>query len=88
MARRAGTLVVILVALLVMCACSSEYERDTASWSALQTFLSREPETTLVPLRHAVQISPKILYYTTAYRMTWLFFDNEHKLRDYYLSSQ
>jgi hypothetical protein len=64
------------------------YERDTPSWSDLQTFLSREPETALVPLRRAVQSYPKILYYTTAYRMTWLFFDKDHKLREYYLAAQ
>lgn len=64
------------------------YERNTPSWSSLQAFLSREPATTHGPLRRAVQTYPKILYYTTAFRMTWLFFDQDHRLREYYLAAQ
>src|SRR5882672_9685871 len=47
------------------------YERGTPSWADLQKFLDREPAGDLKPLREAVQKYPRILYYTTAWRMTW-----------------
>jgi hypothetical protein len=64
------------------------YERGTQSWADLQSFLSREPPTKLVPLRQAVEKYPRILYYTTAWRMTWIFLDEQGSVRAYYLTGQ
>lgn len=64
------------------------YERGTPSWDDLQTFLAREPASDLRPLRQAVQKYPRILYYTTSWRMTWLFLDERGVVREYYLTAQ
>ena len=64
------------------------YERGTPSWAALQRFLASEPATIHQPLREAVEKYPRILYYTTEWRMTWLFLDEQGVVREYYLSAQ
>jgi hypothetical protein len=64
------------------------YERGTPSWDDLQKFLAREPPSDLTPLRQAVQKYPRILYYTTEWRMTWLFLDERGVVREYYLTAQ
>jgi hypothetical protein len=51
------------------------YERGTASWADLQVFLAREPASRYRPLREAVEKYTRILYQTTAWRMTWVFLD-------------
>jgi hypothetical protein len=64
------------------------YEKDTPSWDDLQSFLNREPASDLKPLRENVTKYPKVMYYTTAWRMTWIFFDEKDVIRAYYLTAQ
>ena len=64
------------------------YERGTPSWDSLQAFLRREPADSFAKLREAVGKYPRILYHTTEWRMTWLFVDEQGRVRDYLLSSQ
>ena len=64
------------------------YQRGTANWSELEKFLAREPASNLSPLRRGVEKYPRILYYTTAWRMTWIFLDQNGVVRDYYVSAQ
>lgn len=64
------------------------YEKDTPSWDGLQRFLNREPASDLKPLRENVTKYPKVMYYTTAERMTWIFLDDRDVIRTYYLTAQ
>ena len=64
------------------------YERGTPSWVALQQFLAREPASNYQPLRQAVEKYHRVLYYTTEWRMTWLFRDEHGVVRGYFLSAQ
>lgn len=64
------------------------YEKNTPSWDDLQIFLNREPASALKPLRENVTKHPKVMYYTTAWRMTWIFFDEKDVIRTYYLTAQ
>jgi hypothetical protein len=64
------------------------YERDTPSWDALQSFLKREPASDLLPLRENATKYPKVMYYTTAWRMTWIFLDDKDVVRTYYVTAQ
>jgi hypothetical protein len=65
-----------------------KYQKGTPSWEALQTFLRREPASALRPLRENVTKYPTIIYYTTAWRMTWIFLDENGVIREYYLTVQ
>jgi hypothetical protein len=64
------------------------HERGTPSWIDLQQFLDREEPTAYRPLRDAMTKYPRILYHTTAWRMTWIFVDERGAVRDFYLTSQ
>jgi hypothetical protein len=64
------------------------YARGTRSWEALQQFLAREPPSNYTRLREAVEKYPRILYYTTEWRMTWVFVDEQGIVRGYYLAAQ
>ena len=64
------------------------YERGTPTWSNLERFLAREPATAFRPLRSAVEKHPRILYYTTAWRMTWIFLDENGVVQGYSLTAQ
>ena len=64
------------------------YERGFPSWNDLQRFLDREPAANFGPLREAAKKYPRILYYTTEWRMTWIFVDERGIARGYHLSSQ
>lgn len=64
------------------------YEKGTPSWNDLQSFLNREPASDLKPLRENVTKYPKVMYYTTAWRMTWIFLDDRDVIRTYYLTAQ
>lgn len=64
------------------------YERDRPSWTSLQDFLGREPASTLGPLRDAVGKYPTIMFHTTMWQMTWIFFDEKGVAREYYTTSQ
>lgn len=66
----------------------TEYEKRTPSWEPLETFLRREPASDLRPLRENVTKYPTVVYYTTAWRMTWLFLDERDVIRAYYLTAQ
>lgn len=63
-------------------------EKGTPSWDPLQAFLDREPVSDLRPLRENVPKYPKVMYYTTAWRMTWIFFDDKDVIRAYHLTAQ
>jgi hypothetical protein len=63
-------------------------EKGTPSWDSLQAFLDREPASTLKPLRASIPKYPKVMYYTTAWRMTWIFLDDRNVIREYYLTAQ
>jgi hypothetical protein len=65
-----------------------KYQKGTPSWEALQTFLRREPASALRALRENVTKYPTIIYYTTAWRMTWIFLDENDVIREYYLTVQ
>jgi hypothetical protein len=64
------------------------YARGTRSWDALQEFLAREPSSNYTRLREAVEKYPRILYYTTEWRMTWIVVDQGGIVRGYYLAAQ
>jgi hypothetical protein len=64
------------------------YEKGTPSWEPLETFLRREPASDLRPLRENVLRYPTVVYYTTAWRMTWIFLDEKDVIRAYYLTAQ
>ena len=64
------------------------YAKGEASWSALQQFLGREPQSAFSELRQASEQYPRIMYYTTEWRMTWVFLDDRDVIRGYYLTSQ
>lgn len=64
------------------------YEKGTPSWNDLQSFLNREPASDLKPLRENATKYPKVMYYTTAWRMTWIFLDDGDVIRSYYLTAQ
>ena len=64
------------------------YTQGTPSWADLQAFLKREPSSDLRPLRDGATKYPSIMYYTTAWRMTWIFFDEHDRIRGYYLTAQ
>jgi hypothetical protein len=64
------------------------YARGTRDWEALQEFLAREPPSNYTRLREAVEKYPRILYHTTAWRMTWVFVDQKGIVRGYYLTAQ
>ena len=64
------------------------YERGAPNWAELEKFLAREPASKLVPLRDAVKKFPRIVYHTTAWRITWVFVDEQGVVRGYYLTTQ
>ena len=65
-----------------------KYQKGTQNWEALQSFLQREPLSALRPLRENVTKYPTVIYYTTAWRMTWIFLDDSGVIRAYYLTAQ
>ena len=54
----------------------------------LLEFLNREPTSWGTPLREAVTRGDGILFYTSAWQMTWLFFDQTDRLRGYWITAQ
>jgi hypothetical protein len=65
-----------------------KYQKGTPSWEALQSFLQRESPSALRPLRENLTKYPTVIYYTTAWRMTWIFLDESGVIRAYYLTVQ
>lgn len=66
----------------------TSYEKGTPSWKDLERFLQREPSSSLRPVRDNAAKYPKIMYYTTMWRMTWIFLDENEVIRAYYFSAQ
>ena len=50
--------------------------------------LAREPSEAYRPVHDAMGQQRGILYYTTVWQMTWLFFDENDRLVGYWLNSQ
>jgi hypothetical protein len=50
--------------------------------------LRREPASWGKPLRDAVARGEGILFYTSSWQMTWLFFDRADRLRGYWITAQ
>lgn len=65
-----------------------DYSRNGTNHAALNEWLSREPSTSFVRVREGAVRYPIILFHTTTWTMTWLFFDSEGRLQDYYLCAQ
>src|SRR4030095_9745130 len=59
-------------------------QKNTASWALLQTFLDREPATDFLPARENAQKYPKVMLYSYAWHITWIFLDEKDVLRAYY----
>lgn len=64
------------------------YQRGTPSWVELEKFLARESPSAFRPVRRAVERYPRILLYTTAWRMTWIFLDDRGVVRDFSVGAQ
>jgi hypothetical protein len=47
-----------------------------------------EQRISIPKVRQLAERYPKVLFHTTAYTMTWLFFDSEGRLQEYYLCEQ
>jgi hypothetical protein len=62
--------------------------RGDADHPHLLEFLNREPTSWGKPLRDAVARGDGILYYTSSWQMTWLFFDETDRLRGYWITAQ
>jgi hypothetical protein len=54
----------------------------------LGTFLAREPARQYKPVRAAVQAGRGIMFNTTAWQQTWLFFDDSDRLMGYWFNPQ
>ena len=54
----------------------------------LLTFLGREPAEQYKPVRAAVQAGRGIMFNTTAWQQTWLFFDDSNRLVGYWFNTQ
>jgi hypothetical protein len=56
--------------------------------AALEEFLRREPVEAYKPVRAAVDDGRRIMFYTTAWQQTWLFFDHSDRLVSYWFNTQ
>lgn len=65
-----------------------DYSRDSTNHAALKQWLSREPSTSFVRVREGAARHPGVLFHSTMWTMTWLFFDADGKLQDFYLGAQ
>ncbi len=54
----------------------------------LTEFLAREPPEQYRPVRAAARDGRRILFYTTAWQQTWLFFDESDRLVGYWFNTQ
>jgi hypothetical protein len=66
------------------------YGRDGDGGPAkdLRSFLDREPSSWGKPVRQAVQRGQGVLYYTSAWQMTWFFFNESDRLVGYWITTQ
>lgn len=72
---------------------ASALGRSAYRWYApgdrdLATFLAREPADQYKPVRAAVQAGGGIMFNTTAWQQTWLFFDKFDRLTGYWFNTQ
>ena len=56
--------------------------------AALEQFLRREPVEEYKPVRAAVDAGRRIMFYTSAWQQTWLFFDHSDCLVGYWFNTQ
>jgi hypothetical protein len=54
----------------------------------LAEFLARERTDGYKPVRAAVQEGRRVMFYTTAWQQTWLFFDESDRLVGYWFNTQ
>jgi hypothetical protein len=54
----------------------------------LTAFLARESSAQYGPVRAAVQEGRRVMFYTTAWQQTWLFFDSSDRLVGYWFNTQ
>ncbi len=66
----------------------TDYSRSSTNHPALKDWLSREPSTSFVRVREGEVRYPTILFHSTMWTMTWLFFDAEGRFQDFYLCAQ
>jgi hypothetical protein len=64
------------------------FEKGTPSWDRLQGFLNGEPQSELVAVRENAHKCSRVMYYTTMWRMTWIFLDDRDVIRTYCLAAQ
>jgi hypothetical protein len=64
------------------------YAKGQPTWNDLEKFLAHEPASALPRVREAAAQYPKIMFYTTAWRMTWVFLDDKEIVQGYALSAQ
>ena len=55
---------------------------------SLEAFLAREPPGQYKPVRAALAEERGVLFYTTAWQQTWLFFDASDRLVGYWFNTQ
>ena len=65
-----------------------DYSVGSSNRWGLEAFLSRESTNVLVRVREGVARYPGVFYHTTMDTMTWVFFDSEGKLQNYYVCGQ
>jgi hypothetical protein len=60
------------------------YAKGTDSWRILEGSLDRVP----AEVRPLIPKYPKVVFYTTSYQYTWLFFDGTDELKEFRIGSQ
>jgi hypothetical protein len=60
------------------------YAKGSESWRALESCCASVPSA----VRPLIQKYPTIMYYTTSYQYTWLFFDEAGRLKEFRIGSQ
>ncbi len=58
------------------------------SRAGFEQWLAREPVNSFVGVRERAAKYPGVWFHSTMWTMTWLFFDADGRLRDYYLCAQ
>jgi hypothetical protein len=65
----------------------SRYEKGSKSWDSLVTILKNEPDRWF-QVREGTRKYSKGVQYSTPDMQTWIFFDADHKIADYYIGTQ
>jgi len=61
------------------------YQKGVTNWEHLEAFLSGDRRT---DIREQMGDSTRVLYHTTANLMTWVFLDDNERIKNYYLCGQ